>query len=102
MRAAGVFADVASDGAGSLAGGVRSIEISVGFDGQVWVGFSEAGLDDGSVVREVDLKNAIQGGEGDHEPARGGDRPAAEAGSSASARDRNVVLARKFDECDYF
>ena len=50
VRAAGVFGDVAADGAGFLAGGIgREVEAVV-LDGAREVEIDDAGLDDGALI----------------------------------------------------
>ena len=59
VRAAGIFGDVAADGAGFLAGRVgREMEAGVGYGGAE-IGIHNAGLDDGAFIFDINFQNAI-------------------------------------------
>ena len=96
VRAAGVFGDVAADGGRFLAGGI-GCEVEAGvFDGASDVEIDDAGLDDGALIFEVELEDAVHAREDEHEAAGAGEGAAGEAGAGAAAEDRDVKLVGDF------
>jgi len=69
VRAAGVFGDVAADGAGALAGGVRCVEVFLSLRSQGEIEIDHSRLDHRALVRVVELQNAIHPGETDDNSA---------------------------------
>ena len=59
VRPAGVFGDVAADGAGALAGGIGCIEMAAALDGHGDMQVDHAGVYHGPLVFEVDLEDAV-------------------------------------------
>jgi len=102
VRAAGVFGDVAADGGGFLAGGIRcEVEASV-FDSPGNVEVYDAGLDDSALIIEIEFENAIHAREDEHESAGTGERTAGEAGAGAATEDGHVVLGGEADNLGDF
>lgn len=102
VRAAGVFRDVPADGAGFLAGGIRREVKAVRLGGQCDVEIDDAGLDNGALIFRIDGQDAVHAREDHHQAAGAGERAAGEAGASAAADDRNVVLGGQFDDLRNF
>src|SRR5690606_40371145 len=69
---AGGGADVAADGAGLPAGGVRRVGEAVFADGAGEGGVDDAGIDDGDPVDGADPQDAVHPGQREHEAAVGG------------------------------
>ncbi len=92
MRSAGIFRDVAADGANGLRGGIGSIEIFVGLDTGGDLEIDDAGFDDNAGVGNVDFEDAIHAREAEDDAVFDGERAAAEAGTGA-ARDEGNLLA---------
>jgi len=100
VRAAGVFGDVAADGAGSLAGGIgREVESGVG-DGGGQIGIDDAGLDDGALIFDVEFDNAIHAREGNDDAAVARERAAGESRASPASDDGNVMAIGDFDDAN--
>ena len=81
VRAAGVFGDVAADGADDLRGGIGRVEEAVRLRRLGDLGVDDAGFDDDALVGDVDGEDAVHAGEADDDAAGGGQRAAAEAGA---------------------
>ena len=93
-----VFGDVATDGAGFLAGRIgREIE-AVRFGGKGEIVIHDAGLDDGALIFRVDRKNAVHTRENEHQSARACERTTREASARAATDDWHVVLGGEFDD----
>ena len=95
VRAAGVFRDVAADGAGALAGGVGRVEIAAALHRQGDVQVDHAGLHHGALVFQIDFEDPVHAREGDHDAALAGDGAAGESGAGAAADERHVELAAR-------
>ena len=65
VRAAGVFRDVAADGAGALAGRIGRVEVAVRFDGAGDIEIDHAGLHHRALVLQIDLQDPVHAREGD-------------------------------------
>lgn len=102
VGAAGVFGDVATDGAGFLAGRIgREVE-AMRLGGEREIVIHDARLDDGPLIFRFDRKNAIHPREDEHQTAGAGERPTGEAGSGAAANDGHIVFASEFDDLGDF
>ena len=60
VRPAGIIGDIAADGAGGLAAGIRRVEEAVFGDGFGDIEIDHAGFDNGDAVLQIDFQNAIQ------------------------------------------
>ena len=98
VRSAGVFGDVAADGAGALAGGIGRIEITAALDRQRDIQIDHAGLYDGALVFEIEFEDAVHAGEGDHQAAFARNRAAGESGAGAASHEGHVEFPRQFDQ----
>ena len=67
MRAAGIFRDVAADGAGFLAGWIGSEIQAVFFDGARKVEIHHARFDDGALIGRIDFEDVVHARERDHQ-----------------------------------
>ena len=95
---AGVFRDVAADGGGFLARGIgREVEACV-FDGAGDVEIDDARLNDGALIFEIELEDAVHAREDEHESAGAGERATGKAGAGAAAEDGNVVSVGEADD----
>src|SRR5262249_35092319 len=101
VRAAGVFADVAADGAGALARGIRRVEISLPLHGQREVEIHNARLDHGALVLEIDLQDAVHAGEADHDAAGARDGAPAQSSPCAAPHQWQVVLLGELHDGHY-
>ena len=97
VRSAGVFGEVAADGADDLRGGVGRVEEAGAADelGDLRVG--DAGFDGDESVLEIDGGDAVHAREADDDAAGRGERATAEAGACAACDERNVVLCADAD-----
>ena len=102
VRAAGIFRDVAADGAGFPTGRIGSEIQAVRFGGTGEFVIDDAGLNDGALILGVDFENAIHAGEDEHHAAGAGERAAGEAGAGAAADDGNIVFGGEFDDAGDF
>lgn len=92
VRATGVFRDVATDGAGLLAGRVgREVE-AVRCGGQAKIEVDDAGLDDRALIPRVDGEDAVHARKNDHHPAGAGECSAGKTSTSPATHDGNVVF----------
>ncbi len=98
VGSAGVFGDVAADGADGLGAGVGRVEEAVWGDGGGDVGVDDAGLDGDLLVGEVDVEDAVHAGEADDDGAGGGKRSAAESGAGSAGDEGDVVLRADADD----
>ena len=91
VRAAGIFSDVAADGAGFLAGGIGS-EVQAGmFDGASEIEIDDAWLHDRALIFDVESRMRFMRVKAMHEPAAARERAAGESGSCAAADDGHVM-----------
>ncbi len=97
VRAAGVFGEVAADGADDLRRGIGRVEEACAADevGDLRVG--DAGLDGDEGVFEVDGEHAVHAREADDDAAGCGKRASAEAGAGAACDEGDVVLCADAD-----
>ena len=102
VGSAGIFGDVAADGAGALAGGIGRIEIAAALDRQRDIEIDHAGLHYRALVFEIDFEDAVHAGEGDHEAAFARNRAAGESGAGAASHEGHVEFPRQFDQCGDF
>ena len=95
--AAGVFGEIAADGADDLRGGVGRVEEAGAADelGDLRVG--DAGFDGDESVFEVDGGDAVHAREADDDAAGRGQRAAAESGAGAACDEGDVVLRADAD-----
>ena len=98
VRSAGVFGDIAADGAGALAGGIGRVEIAAALHGERDIEIDHAGLHHDALVFQVQFQDAVHAGEGDHEAALAGNRAAGESGARAASDERHAEFLRQFDE----
>ncbi len=91
VRAARVLGDVAADRAHLLARGIGRVEEAVLRDGTRHVEVRDAGLDDDTLAREVDLEDPIHARERDDDPAGSRRRAAREPGTGAAGHERHPV-----------
>ena len=89
VRSAGIFRDIAADGAGLLAGGIgREIQPEVrNMLGELQI--DHARLHDRALVVGINFEHAIHSREGDHDASGMRDRAAAQTGACAARHDRN-------------
>ena len=94
VRPAGIFGDVAADGAGLLAGRIgREVEAKMrNVLGELQI--HHAGLHHGALVFDIDFEDAVHAREGDNDAALLRDRAAAQSGSRAASHDRNAGRRR--------
>ena len=85
VRAAGIFRDVAADGAGFLAGRIGGEMQSGMGDGGAEVGIHDAGLHGGALVFDVNFEDAIHARENCEDAAFARERAAGEACAGAAA-----------------
>jgi hypothetical protein len=96
VRAAGIFRNVAADGAGFLAGRVgREMEPGVR-DGGAEIGIHYAGLNRGALIFDVNFQDAIHAGKNCEDAAFAGKRAAGKASAGATADERRLILVREF------
>ena len=86
VRAAGVHADIATDHAGELAGGVWGVEEAVFGDGLCDADIGDASLDDCVAVLVIDFDDVVEAHEADDHSILERKRPAGE-GRAGTARD---------------
>ena len=98
VRATGVFGDVAADGAGFPTGRVGGEVKTVRLSGAGEFVIDDAGLDDGALIFDVELENAIHTREDEHHAAGAGERAAGKPRAGASADDGDVILCGEL--CD--
>src|SRR6266478_1156773 len=96
VRAAGIFGDVAADGAGLPTGRIGSKVKAMRFGGASEFKVDDAGLHDGALIFGVDFQDAVHAREDEHHAAGAGERAAGEAGAGAAADDRNFVFGGEF------
>ena len=95
MRTAGILGDVAADGAGALAGGIRGIKETVRFHGSRQVQIHHPRLNHRAFIGNVDFKNPVHAREGNHHASRKWNGSAAESRARSPPDNRNLVLRRK-------
>ena len=100
VRAARVLGDVTADRASFLARRVGSVVIALPLDRCRDIEIDHAGLHDGVLVFEIDLKNLVHPREGDHQPAFGRNGAAAQAGTGATAHDREFIFGGDLDDAN--
>src|ERR1700730_15648014 len=93
MRSAGVLRNVAADGAGSLAGRVRRVEIFLALDGECDIQIDDTRLHHGAFVFEVNLQDPVHPGEGDGHAGFAWNSASTQAGAGATADDGDIVRA---------
>ena len=98
VRAAGVFGDIAANGAGFPTGGVGCKVEAVWFGGAGEFVVDDAGLDDGAAIFDVEIENAVHAREDEHDASSAGERAAGKAGAGAAADDREMLYRGKFDD----
>src|ERR1051326_2352157 len=98
VRAAGVFAHVAPNGAGFLAGGVRHIVKAVGRYGVAQVQVDDTRLHDGAQVGIVNLQDAVHALEGNDNAAFQGHSPSGKTGARATCHKGDAALVRQLDD----
>ena len=98
MRPAGIFRDVAADGAGFLAGGIRRKIKSGVLYGARDIQIDHAGLDDGAAILQVQFQDAVHTRKDDHHAASASQRAAGESRARASANDRNLKSIGNLDD----
>ena len=92
VGAARVLGDVAADRADLLARRVGRVVEALGGDRLRDVEVRHARLDDDAAALEVDLEDAVQPGERDHDAVGDRQRPAGEPGAGAARDERDAVL----------
>jgi hypothetical protein len=92
VRAAGVFGDVAADGAGFPTGRIGGEIKTVRFGGAGEFVIDDAGLDDGALVFDVEFENAIHARKDEHHAAGAGERAAGKPRAGAAPDHGDVVL----------
>jgi hypothetical protein len=98
VRAAGVFGDVAADGAGFPTGRIGGEVETVRFGGAGELVIDDARLDDGALIFDVEFENAIHAREDEHHAAGAGERAAGKSRAGAAANDGEMVLCGEFDD----
>jgi len=98
VRAAGVFCDVAADGAGFPTGrvGGEIKTVRCGCAGEFVV--DDAGLDEGALIFDVEFENAIHAREDEHHAAGACERAAGKSRAGAATDDGDVILCGEL--CD--
>ena len=99
MRAAGVGADVATDGTGGLAGGIGRIKQTSTLYGVCHGCVDAAGLDQYAAIGVIDFHNFRHAREGNHDTAIHCENSATEACACAARNDWNFVLSAKLHNC---
>ena len=100
VRAAGIFGNVAADGAGFLAGRIgRKMQSGVG-DGGAEIGIHYAGLDGGALIFDINFQNAIHARKNCEDAALARKRAAGKAGAGAAPDQRNLISIREFDDAE--
>ena len=94
---AGIRVDVAPE-RGALLAWVDRVDESFRTKGGFELGERDARLDDGDVVRLVDLEDVVHAGERDDEAAGHGDASAGQARGASSGRERQAGLAGEADD----
>ena len=98
VGSAGIFGDVAADGAGALAGGIGRIEIAAALDRHGDIQIDHARLYYRALVFEIQFEDAVHAGEGDHESAFARNRAAGKSGAGAASHEGHVEFPRQFDQ----
>jgi hypothetical protein len=98
VRAAGIFRDVAADGAGLPTGRIGSEVEAVRFGGAGELVVDDAGLHDGALIFGVHFKNAVHTRKNNHHAAGAGKRTAGKTGTGAAADDGSIVFGGEFDD----
>src|SRR5690349_8618848 len=98
MGTAGVLGNVAANGAGLLAGRIRSEIEAMRRGGKREVMIHDAGLGDGALILGVDGEDFVHARENEHQPAGASERSARKTGPRATADDGHVVLCGEFDD----
>ena len=75
VRSAGIFGDVAADGAGFLAGRIGSEVEAIRLDGARKIGVNHSRLNRCALIFEVDFEDAVHARKGDHDAAARGRAP---------------------------
>ena len=95
VRAAGIFGNVAANGASFLAGRV-GCEMQAGMrDCGAEIGIDDAGLDRGTLIFDIYIENAIHMGKNGEDAAIAGERAAGKSGAGSAADDGRLVLIGK-------
>ena len=92
VRAAGIFGNVAANGAGLLARGIRSKIETIRPGGECEIEIDDTRLDDRALIFGIEFKNAVHARENNHDTACSGERAAGKAGACAAANNGDVVL----------
>ena len=98
VRAAGVFGDVSADGAGFPTGRIGGEIKTVRLGGAGEFVIDDAGLDDGALIFDVELENAIHAREYQHHATGAGERAAGKPRAGAATDDGDVILCGEL--CD--
>ena len=96
VRAAGIHADIAADGAGELGTRVRRVEIAVGGYGIGNRKIGDAGLDGRRAVGVIDLQDARHLGKADDDRVLLRDRAAGKRGARPARHDGHAVAMTVF------
>ena len=103
MRAAGIFRDVAADGAGFLAGGIGSEVQAVLFDGAREVEIHNTWLDDGPPIFRIDFQNVVHARERDDDAASPRQSAAGESGARAAPDyGKTMAVGQRHNRDDVF
>ena len=92
VRAAGVFGDVAADGAGFPTRRIGGEIKTVRFGGAGEFVIDDAGLDDGAPIFDVELESTIHAREDERHAAGAGKRSAGKPRAGAATDDGDVIL----------
>ena len=98
VRAAGIFGDIAADGAGFPTGRVGGEVETIRLGGAGEFVIDDAGLDDGALIFDVELENAIHTREDEHHAAGACERAAGKPRAGAATDDGDVILCGEL--CD--
>ncbi len=97
VRAAGVLADVAAEGAHALARGIGRVEEPVLREDVLELEVDDSGLNDRALIGIVEVEDAVHACERKHRPAPHRDRPAAETGRRSTRDDRDPRFSAQLD-----
>ena len=101
VRPAGVLGDVAADRGHRLAGWIRCIVQPERCNSSGQVDVDDAGLNDGVAIFGVDLQDATQARQADHQTALNGHRATGQAGSGAACHNWHACLRSQLNQVNH-
>src|SRR5262245_3514144 len=97
MRPSGVVGDIATHGTGSLAAGIRCVQVAVLLYRFRHGDIDHTGFDNGHAILQINFQNAIETSQRENYTSLGRHRSAREPGAGAARDNGNTAALRRFN-----